>query len=107
MADGMELWQALEETIRAAIDESARANALGIGLAEANAKLRAATAQGERVALASSETLPAGTTCEFEVQMMRDELEPLVEEWLAYGELRGFGQWRNSGKGRFTCERVG
>ena len=69
--------------------------------------LRAATAQGERVALASSETLPAGTTCEFEVQMMRDELEPLVEEWLAYGELRGFGQWRNSGKGRFACERVG
>ena len=44
MADGMELWQALEETIRAAIEENARANALGIGLAEANAKLRAAKA---------------------------------------------------------------
>jgi hypothetical protein len=28
----------------------------------------------------------------------------LVEEWLEYGELRGLGQWRNSGKGRFTAE---
>ena len=25
-----------------------------------------------------------------------------VREWLDYGILRGIGQWRNSGKGRFT-----
>ena len=25
-------------------------------------------------------------------------------EWLDYGALRGIGQWRNSGKGRYTYE---
>lgn len=29
---------------------------------------------------------------------------PAVKEWLSYGKLRGLGQWRNSGKGRFLCE---
>lgn len=28
-------------------------------------------------------------------------------EWLDYGKLRGLGQWRNSGKGRFTYELLG
>lgn len=27
-------------------------------------------------------------------------------ERLDYGELRGIGQWRNSGKGRFTYEEL-
>ena len=27
-----------------------------------------------------------------------------IMEWLEYGKLRGLGQWRNSGKGRFTFE---
>ena len=63
--------------------------------------LRAQTAQGERVALANSETVPAGTIQEFEVRMLQDSLEPLIIEWLTYGELHGTGQWRNSGKGRF------
>ena len=27
-----------------------------------------------------------------------------MREMLNYGQLRGFGQWRNSGKGRFTYE---
>jgi hypothetical protein len=31
---------------------------------------------------------------------------PYVEEWLDYGCLRGLGQWRNSGKGRFFWERI-
>lgn len=71
--------------------------------------LRASTPQGERVALANSETVPAGTTQTFQVHMLRDDLEPLVMEWLAYGRLHGTGQWRNSGKGRFThvVHRVG
>lgn len=71
--------------------------------------LRASTPQGERVALANSETVPAGTTQTFQVHMLRDDLEPLVMEWLAYGRLHGTGQWRNSGKGRFThvAHRVG
>lgn len=66
--------------------------------------LRAQTAQGERVALASSETVPAGTVQEFDVVMMRDDLEPLVIEWLEYGAYHGTGQWRNSGKGRFRFD---
>lgn len=64
--------------------------------------LRAQTAQGERVSLANSEEIPAGATCEFEVLCMDDSHEKAVLEWLDYGALRGIGQWRNSGKGRFT-----
>ena len=68
--------------------------------------LRAHTAQGERVALARSEQAPVGTTVEFEVRMLRADLHLFVEEWLDYGRLRGFGQWRNSGMGRFTWREV-
>lgn len=64
--------------------------------------LRAQTAQGERVALAISEEIPAGASIEFEIHCLSDEHEKVVEEWLDYGELRGLGQWRNSGKGRFS-----
>ena len=63
--------------------------------------LRASTAQGDRVALANSETVPPGTTQEFEIWILQDSLLPTVIEWLTYGELHGTGQWRNSGKGRF------
>ena len=66
--------------------------------------LRAQTAQGERVSLANSEVIPAGSSCEFEVLCMDDAHEAAVLEWLEYGKLRGLGQWRNSGKGRFTYE---
>ena len=66
--------------------------------------LRAQTAQGERVALASSESIPAGATMEFEIQTMVDNDVKFVKECLNYGKLRGFGQWRNSGKGRFDYE---
>ena len=63
--------------------------------------LRASTAQGERVCLEYSETVPEGTTQEFDIVVMRDALLPYVIEWLKYGEMRGMGQWRNSGCGRF------
>lgn len=67
--------------------------------------LRALTARGERIALASSESIPAGATMEFTVMMLcGDKHKPAILEMLDYGELRGFGQWRNSGKGRFTYE---
>jgi hypothetical protein len=66
--------------------------------------LRAQTAQGERVALARSETVPAGTTLDFEVCLMDDRHIEIVLEWLGYGCMRGLGQWRNSGKGAFTYE---
>lgn len=64
--------------------------------------LRAQTAQGERVALASSERIAAGATVTFTILMLRDDLMPVIKEWLEYGSLRGIGQWRNSGAGRFT-----
>lgn len=66
--------------------------------------LRASTAQGERVALASSETVPAGSTIEFKVVLLSDAYEKAVIEWLNYGRFRGLSQWRNSGKGRFNYE---
>ena len=66
--------------------------------------LRAQTAQGERIALANSETIPAGATMEITIKMLSDDHEKVVREWLDYGELRGLGQWRNSGKGIFTYE---
>ena len=64
--------------------------------------LRAQTAQGERVSLANSETIPAGATIEFTVQCLVDADMAAVCEWLDYGKLRGLGQWRNSGKGKFA-----
>lgn len=64
--------------------------------------LRASGPSGERVALAHSETAPAGSQIEFEVELLDGKQWPVVKEWLDYGRLRGIGQWRNSGKGRFT-----
>ena len=66
--------------------------------------LRGQTAQGERTALASSESIPAGATMTFEIKLLCPSHEKAIREMLDYGELRGFGQWRNSGKGRFTYE---
>lgn len=66
--------------------------------------LRAQTPMGERVALSISESIPAGSTLEFEIGYMTDNMKELVMECLDYGALRGLGQWRNSGKGRFTYE---
>ena len=68
--------------------------------------LRAQTAQGERIALSSSESVPAGSSITFTVICMVDSQIDLVREWLDYGTLRGMGQWRNSGKGRFTWEEL-
>jgi hypothetical protein len=68
--------------------------------------LRGQTAQGERIALASSESIPAGATMTFDIEMMLPAHEKAVREMLKYGKRRGFGQWRNSGKGRFTFEII-
>ena len=64
--------------------------------------LRAQTAQGERVALSCSESIPAGSTMEIEITTLTDDLMNTVIEWLDYGKLNGLGQWHNSGKGRFS-----
>ena len=68
--------------------------------------LRAQTAQGERISLANSETIPAGSSIEFTVTLFDEAHEKALLEWLDYGQLRGLGQWRNSGKGRFLYEQV-
>lgn len=68
--------------------------------------LRAQTMQGERVALSMSEEVPAGASVEFTVICMDPAHEAAVQEWLDYGRLRGIGQWRNSGKGRFNWEKI-
>jgi hypothetical protein len=69
--------------------------------------LRASTAQGERVALANSESIPAGAQVEFTIKCLCDAHLAAVIEWLDYGILNGIGQWHNSGKGRFTWEQIG
>ena len=68
--------------------------------------LRASTMQGERVALSRSESIPAGSTVEFTIQCFVKSDIDLVKEWLDYGAYHGTGQWRNSGKGRFTWDVV-
>jgi hypothetical protein len=66
--------------------------------------LRAQTAMGERVALANSETAPEGTWFDVEIECLTNDMYDLAVECLDYGKRRGLGQWRNSGKGRFTYE---
>ena len=75
-------------------------------IGECQRPLRGQTAQGERIALAHSETIPAGSYIEFTVRCLKDSLMKGVREWLDYGMLRGLGQWRNSGKGRFAWEEI-
>lgn len=73
-------------------------------IGECQRPLRAQTMQGERVSLSISDEIAAGARVEFTVLMLSDEHEAAVREWLDYGRLSGIGQWRNSGKGRFTYE---
>ena len=71
--------------------------------------LRAQTMQGERISLARSEVAPEGCVREFEIdrplgdKIITDEMLGLI---LDYGKHKGLGQWRNSGKGRFSWEKV-
>jgi hypothetical protein len=73
-------------------------------MGECQRPLRAQTAQGERIAIAHSETIPAGSTIDITIKCLDGSLLPAVKEWMDYGVLRGIGQWRNSGKGRFEYE---
>jgi hypothetical protein len=68
--------------------------------------LRAQTAQGERIALANSETVPAGSYIDVTIECLTKDMYELAKECLDYGKRRGIGQWRNSGKGRFTYELI-
>lgn len=68
-------------------------------LGDCQRPLRGQTAQGERVALANSETVGTRSTFTFTINLLDESLEPALRECLDYAELHGFGQWRNSGKG--------
>lgn len=68
--------------------------------------LRGQTMRGERISLACSEEAPAGTKIEVDITCCNAKLGPFVEEWLDYAVLKGFGQWRNSGKGRATWKKL-
>lgn len=68
--------------------------------------LRGQTAQGERIALANSETCEAGSWIEFTVSCLKPDLVAAVKEWLDYGKLNGLGQWHNGGFGRFTWKEA-
>lgn len=63
--------------------------------------LRAQTAQGERIALARSETVALGASITFTLSVLGAVKEPQLREWFDYGALRGLGQWRNASYGRF------
>lgn len=73
--------------------------------------LRASTPQGERTALASSDAVPAGTMCVFNIEVLSDDQAPeeFLRELLAYGVNQGLGQWRNAGNGQFeiNMQRIG
>lgn len=66
--------------------------------------LRAQTPRGERTALAKSDTLPVGTTIEFDVEVLGAITEAMLREWFTYGSRMGLGQWRSGSYGRFEYE---
>jgi hypothetical protein len=67
--------------------------------------LRVNTPQGERVALARSETVPVGSTVEFTLKVLPGEFtQQAVEDVLIYGSVAGLGSWRNAGNGSFQVE---
>lgn len=76
--------------------------------------LRAETMQGPRIALAASERINTPWTMEFEVMLLLNKgtklSEPItwnvLEDALDYGALKGLGQWRNGGYGRFIWEEM-
>ena len=76
----------------------------GLTMGTCQRPLRAVTPTGPRNCLAISETVPIGTTFDIDINLLDERLRAVVDEWLDYGVLRGFSQWRNSGKGRFTWE---
>ena len=79
---------------------------LGGDIGDCQRPLRASGPQGDRVALANSETVPAGSWIEFTFEILQDSLEKAVRECLDYGIRRGLAQWRNSGKGRDVWEEL-
>lgn len=68
--------------------------------------LRAQTPQGERISIAASECIPAGSQITFIISSLSKKYVAAIREWLNYGQFSGLGQWRNSGRGRFVWEEI-
>lgn len=76
--------------------------------------LRAETMQGPRTTPTASEQIEDPWSLEFELELLPNggtakskALEwDAIEQALDYGRLRGLGQWRNAGYGRFTWARI-
>jgi hypothetical protein len=66
--------------------------------------LRVMTAKGERVALASSETVPVGTWFECIIECRPAFIMKYLGPLLDYGQKKGISQWRNGGSGSFVWE---
>ena len=79
---------------------------LGGEMGDCQRPLRASGPSGERVALAHSETIPAGSWIEFTFELWKDDLDDAIRECLDYGRRRGLAQWRNSGKGTFEWDEL-
>lgn len=81
---------------------------------ELQRSLRAQTMQGPRTTWTGSEMVNAPWSIEFEVELMDNDGTPksaaitwgVIEGALDYGRLKGLGQWRNGGYGRFSWERI-
>ena len=76
------------------------------GLKLVQRPLRKENPRGGKVCLVASEAVPAGTSVELCIVVLRPNLLPFVEQWLNYGELKGIGQWRNGSFGRFTWAKA-
>ena len=76
--------------------------------------LRAMTMQGPRIALSSSELVDLPWQIDVKITLLENAATKqskaltwdVIEDALKYGRLRGIGQWRNGGYGRFTFERT-
>ncbi len=65
--------------------------------------LRAKTAQGERVSIARSHAVPAGTILDFQIRSWKGIItKSCLADILEYGQKEGLGQWRGGGYGRFA-----
>ena len=60
----------------------------------------------ERVALATSEVIPAGSYEDITITCFLDDFHPALIECLNYGAWHGTGQWRSASNGTFTYEII-
>lgn len=68
--------------------------------------LRAATAMGERVALANSEAVPAGSWIEFTVECLEDKHAAAVREWLNMAGTRAWASGVTQARGDLPGRRL-